>query len=91
MDLGKCTGWPFCDVDPRSRCDIDEQKFARLQDKVRTSHPIITKLDSYIPLVMNITWLDFEKIPLEIFWGKFSLKISDVIFQGQTLLDISQE
>ena len=63
MDLGKCTGWPFCDLDPRSRCDKnDEQKFARLQDKVRISHPIITKLDSYIPLVMPITWLDFEEI-----------------------------
>ena len=34
---------------------------------------------------MAITWLDFKEIPLEIFLDKFSLKISDVIFQGQTL------
>ena len=38
-------------------CDIDKQKFACLQDKVRTTQLIITKLGSYIPLVMLITWL----------------------------------
>ena len=30
-------------------CDIDKQKFASLQDKVRTTQPITTKLGSYIP------------------------------------------
>ena len=36
-------------------CDIDKQKFACLQDKVRTTQPITTTLGSYIPLVMVIT------------------------------------
>ena len=36
-------------------CDIDKQKFACLQDKVRTTQPINTKLCSYIPRVMVIT------------------------------------
>ena len=39
-------------------CDIDKQKFACLQDKMRTTQSITTKLNSYIPLVMLITWLD---------------------------------
>ena len=47
-------------------CDIDKQKFACLQGKVRTIQPITTKLCSYIPLVMVITWLDFGGILLEI-------------------------
>ena len=68
-------------------CDIDKHKFACLQDKVRTTQPITTKLGSDIPLVMPITWLDFGWILLEtlFFFAKFSLKISDVFFQGQTL------
>ena len=37
-------------------CDIDKQKFACLQDKVRITQLITTKLGSYIPLVMLITW-----------------------------------
>ena len=47
-------------------CDIDKQKFACLQDKVRTTQPITTKLGKYIPLVMVIIWLDFGGILLEI-------------------------
>ena len=50
-------------------CDIDKQNFACLQNKVRTTQPITTKLSSYIPLVMLITWLDFEGILLEIGGG----------------------
>ena len=46
-------------------CDIDKQKLACLQDKVRTTQQITTKLDSYIPLVMLITRLDFGGILLE--------------------------
>ena len=30
-------------------CDIDKQKFACLQDKVRTTQPITTKLSSHTP------------------------------------------
>ena len=50
-------------------CGIDKQKFACLQDKVRTTQPIIINLDSYIPLVMLITWLDFGGILFETFFG----------------------
>ena len=35
-------------------CDIHKHKFACLQDKVRTTQLITTKLGSYIPLVMVI-------------------------------------
>ena len=66
-------------------CGIDEQDFPCQQDKVRTTQPISTKLGSYNPLVMHITWLDFGGILLETFFAKFSLKILDVFFQGQTL------
>ena len=48
-------------------CGIDKQKCACLQDKVRTTQSITTKLGSYIPLVMLITWLDFGGILLEPF------------------------
>ena len=47
-------------------CDIHKHKFVCLQDKVRTTQPITTKLGSYIPLVMVITWLDFGGILWEI-------------------------
>ena len=62
-------------------CDIDKQKFACLQDKVRTTQPITTKLSGHILLVLLITWLDFGGILLEslfcqIFW---------CVFHGQTL------
>ena len=57
-----------------------------LQDKVRTTQLITTNLGNDIPLVMLITWLDFRGILLEtFFFAKFSLNISDVFFQGQTL------
>ena len=46
-------------------CGIDKHKFACLQDKVRTTQPITTKLGSYTPLVMLITWLDFRGILVE--------------------------
>ena len=45
------------------------------------THPVTTKLGSFIPLVMHITWLDFG----EILWDSFSwrilfFKILDVFF-----------
>ena len=46
-------------------CGIDKHKFACLQDKVRTTQPITTKLHSYIPLVVLITWLEFGVILVE--------------------------
>ena len=67
-------------------CDIDKQKFVCLQDKVRTTQPITTKLDSYISLVMLSTWLDFEGILLEtLFLSNFLWKFRMCFFQGQTL------
>ena len=49
-------------------CDIDKQKFACLQNKVRIIQLIITKLGNYIPLVMIITWLHFGRIQFETFF-----------------------
>ena len=69
-------------------CGIDKQKFACLQDKMRTTQPITTKLGSHIPLVMPITWLDFGQILLETFF----CQICGCVFsRSNTLLDISQE
>ena len=62
---------------------IDKQKIACLQNKVTTT-PITTIHGRYIHLVLLITWLDFGDFLLEIYLAIF-LKISDVIFQGQTL------
>ena len=72
--------WPW----PGHGCGIDKHKFPCLHNKVRTTHPLTTKLGSYISQVRFITWLDFGEILLYFFSG-FSLKISDVFFQGQPL------
>ena len=53
--------WPF-----GHSCDIDKQKIVCLQDEARTTQAITTKLGSYIPLVMLITWLYLGGILLEI-------------------------
>ena len=54
--------WPW----PKGHgCAINKQKFACLQDKVRTTQPITTKLSMAISVVMLITWLDFKGILLE--------------------------
>ena len=57
-------------------CDIDKQKFACLQDKVRTTQPITTKLGNYIPLNMFITWLEFGGILLETLFISIKYKFS---------------
>ena len=61
-------------------CDIDKQKFPCLQDKVRITQPITTKLGSYIiayiPLVMVITRIDFGGILSEtLFLANFLRKL----------------
>ena len=43
VGLGKCTGWPFHDLDPRSRLWHWLKFFACLRDKVRTTHLITTR------------------------------------------------
>ena len=65
IGLGKCTGWPLVTLTQGHGCGIDKHKFACLQEKVRTTHPITTKLGSDIPLVVPITWLDFRGVLLE--------------------------
>ena len=40
-------------------------------DKVRTAHPIATKLSRYIPLIMLSIWLNFLEILPIIFFGEF--------------------
>ena len=64
-------------------CDIDKQKFACLQDKMKTTQPITIQLCSNISLVMLITWLDFGGILSEIpflpnFLGKFGMCFCEV-------------
>ena len=60
-------------------CDIDKQKFACLQDKVRTIQPIHT---IHISLVMFITWLDFGGILLEtLFFAKFFWNVRMCFFK----------
>ena len=56
ISLGKCTDDLCVTLTQGHGCGIDKQKFACLQDKVRTTQPITTKLGSYILLVMLITW-----------------------------------
>ena len=82
MDLAKCTGWPFNDLDPRSW----------LRDKMRTIHRITTKRESCIALVMVIIWVDFDEVllknvNLQIFVKNFRCVFS----RSNTILAISQE
>ena len=84
IGLGKCTGWLWVTLTQGHGYDIDEQKFACLQDKVRTTQPITTQLSSYIPLVMVITWLDFGGILYKILVLATFLRKCRMC-QGQTL------
>ena len=43
-------------------CGIDYQKLACLHDKVTTTYKITTTYNSFINLVMVITWLDFGAV-----------------------------
>ena len=69
-------------------CDIDKQKFACLQGKVKTTQPITAKLSSGHD---NHLIRFLRKSVGNDYFAKFSSKILDVFFQGQTLSDISQE
>ena len=73
-------------------CDIDKQKCPCLQDKVRTTQPITTKLRSHIPLGMLITWLDFGGLLLDtVFCQVFFENFGCVFSRSNILLHISQE
>ena len=69
VGLVKCAGWPFCDLDPRSRLWHWLTKNACLHDKIRTTGQTTTELCSFeVPpptLVMHITY--FGEIMLETF------------------------
>ena len=91
IGLGKCIGWPFHDLDPRSWLWHWITKICFLHDEVRTTHPITTKRDRFMPIVMLITWLDFGEILLITFFFAIYFKKIRIFFQGQTLLAISQE
>ena len=57
-------GWPLCDLDlcdPRSQSQLWHwiTKICFSAQKVRSTHPVTSKLCSYIPLVLLITWLNF--------------------------------
>ena len=85
--LGKCTWWPFGDVDPRSK-----QKLACLHGKVRTTQPITAKLGSYISLIMLITRLLLGECCWKPYFCRISFENFGCVFsRSNTLLDISQE
>ena len=82
--LGKGTGWPFCDLDPKSQLWhwlTDICLSAWWSD---TTHPTTTELDGNIPLIMLIIWLNFGGILIEtFFWHYFKNHGQD--FCRQTL------
>ena len=81
--------WPWPKV---TAVTLTNKIFSCLQDKVRTTQLITTKLGSYIPLVMLITWLDFGGILVKTFFCQiFKKKFGCVFSRSNTVLDISQE
>ena len=82
MGLGKCTCDLWVILTQGHGCDIDKQKFACLQDKVRTTPSITTKLCSFISLVMVMTSYEFGRILLEtLFWANFLRKFRVCFFK----------
>ena len=86
MSLAKCTGWPYGDLDPRSRL---RHQLAKIFLSARWSEHHSS--DHYKTWQLHCSSHGYYMIR---FWrssvgnlnfGKFSLKISDVFFQGQTL------
>ena len=86
MGLGKCTGWPLHDLDPRSRLWHRLAKIclsARLSENHSSDHyktwQLYCSSHGYylIRFWRSSVW--------NFYFGKFSLKILDVSFQGQTL------
>ena len=72
-------------------CGIDWYKFACLHDKVRTTHPITTRLGSYIPHAyhLNRFWRNSVE---NSFFDNFVFKNFGCVFtRSNTLLNISQE
>ena len=61
MGLGKCPGWPFHDLDPRSR--LWHQLVTICLSK--NTHWITTKYGSFVALIMFVSWLHFREVLLE--------------------------
>ena len=81
LGLGKCTRWPFCDLDPRA------QLWHQLT-KMCISHPITTKAGSDIVIVKLDTWWNSVRHIL----GEFPPKLWMWPFQHQqNVLAISLE
>ena len=55
---------------------------------MRTTHPVTTKLGSYVPLVMLMAWLDSGEIHLETVWHFLNIYFGCVFPKSDTLLDI---
>ena len=84
MGLGKCTGWPFHDLDPRSRLWHPLAKIclsARLSENHSSDHHKTWQL-SCPSHGYNLIWFWINFVG-NCNFGKFSLKILDVFFQGQ--------
>ena len=86
MGLGKCTGWTFPDLDPRSRLWRRLAKIclsARLSENHSLDHYKVWQLccPSHGYYLIRFWRNSVENC----YFGKFSLKLSDVFFQGQTL------
>ena len=93
MDLGKCTGWPFHDLDPRSRLWHRLAKIclsARLSENYSSDHYKTWRL--YCPSHGYYLIRFWRSSVGNCYFGKFSLKILDVFFsRSNTILAISQE
>ena len=92
MALGKCTGWPVRNPDPRSWLWHRLAKNSCLRDKVAIFNRITTKRGSFVYLVIVITWLDFRKTLLITFiLANFLQKFRMCFSRSNTILAISQE
>ena len=82
MTLTQCLG---CGID-KQKLIVCRIKWEPLNQSLQNLVAISLWSCSYVPLVMFIAWLDLWGILLETsFFANFSLKISYVFFQGQTL------
>ena len=92
MGLGKCTGWPIHDLNPRSRLWHWLAKIC-LSGKVRTTHWITTKTWQLYCPSHGYYLIGIWRSSVEIFnFEKFSIKNFGCGFsRSNTILAISQE
>ena len=95
IGLGKCTGWPFSDLEPRLRlwhwltkiclsaqCTMCNENHTSNHYKTWQFYAIPTPGDAY-------HFVKFWRNSVGSFFGNFFFKITYVFCQGQTLLAIS--